>query len=230
MTNLDQGCQKQTEGHWSVFGKPLFHPAWLEVPPWRAVTDMRCGITTANIDRTMTSPKEETYEFDSQLSSARQTGSSGRSVMATCNQYVSLFTVNEHDGSGNDWPTQSLVYFAWMNAHKPKTPRVSLKLNIITAGWWMVRIILGVFLNSRHRHAIFQSRGVTRYTKPRIHFWVCRLDLFFLSTGLNSEKHVSAFMGTPVPATRPHPALRLRGSEMCRRGSMLLPSSTFAHN
>lgn len=63
---------------------------------------MRCGITTANIDRTMTSLKEETYEFDSQLSSARQTGSSGRSVMATGNQYVLLFTVNEHDGSGND--------------------------------------------------------------------------------------------------------------------------------
>lgn len=106
----------------------------------------------------MTSPKEETYEFDSQLSSARQTGLSGRSVMATCNQSVLLFTVNEHDGSGNDWPAQSPVCFAWTDAPKPKTTRGSLKLNIKTAGWWMVRIILGVFLNSRHWHAIFHQR------------------------------------------------------------------------
>lgn len=33
--------------------------------------------------------------------------------------------------------------------------------------------------------------------------------VFFSFTRLNSEKRVSTFMGTPVPATRPHPTLGL---------------------
>lgn len=87
-------------------------------------------------------------------------------------------------------------------------PHAFHKLSIKTVWFGIYRIICSVSCTA-NTEAIFLN-GVTWYTEPRILFWDHWLDLFFfVFTRLNSEKHVSTFMGTPASATRPHPTLGL---------------------
>lgn len=82
--------RKNKTKHWVVSSKPITHPLWLLPHSWQAVLHIYSGITIANIDRPMTSLKEETCELllDSHFSSACQTGWSSHKTMATWYQYV----------------------------------------------------------------------------------------------------------------------------------------------